>query len=67
MYEEDAELENDLNSAGDDPMMIKEAVNSPRLQGEMNHSKHHYRLFWSNINSATQRSFDNVGLEIFAD
>ena len=48
-------------------MMIKEAVNSPRLQGEMNHSKHHYRLFWSNINSATQRSFDNVGLEIFAD
>ena len=28
-------------------MMIKEAVNSPRVWGEMNHSKHHYRLFWS--------------------
>lgn len=47
-------------------MMIKEAVNSPRLWSEMNHSQHHYRLFWSNINRATGRSFDVVGLEIFA-
>ena len=35
------------STAGRDPMMIKEAVNSPRLRGEMNHSKHHYPLFWS--------------------
>ena len=36
-----------FSSAWSDPMMIKEAVNSPRHRGEMNHSKHHYRLFWT--------------------
>ena len=51
----DAELGKMVFSpAWSDPMMIKEAVNSPRHRGEMNHSKHHYRLFWTCLRSLPQ-------------
>ena len=73
----DAELGKMVFSpACSDPMMIKEAVNSPRHRGEMNHSKHHYRLFWTCLRSLPQpalrareerRSFEAHGLEIFAE
>ena len=55
-------------------MMIKEAVNSPEPRGEMNHSQHHYRLFWSALTVCRgggaldpKHAFDMLGLEIFAD
>ena len=57
--------------------MIKEAVNSPRHRGEMNHSKHHYRLFWTCLRPLprpaprAERRGDLLreahGLEIFAE
>ena len=50
--------------SGSDPMMIKAAVKSPAWC-EINHSPHHYRLFWSTL-TGTERSFDKFGLEIFA-